>query len=301
MPPSKRKVSEVKPNPLDFGQGDDVQTIEPRPSVSKVVHITPENVIGSLNSAVAGINSVFQLRDQLQTEVNVLKEELSIGNDIRIESGRLDAIKREEEEFLYDYQIRKTRSERELKEMEDDQKNRLNTEEEEHANKLTSQAEEQKTQLKIEANAHALKLKQEREDHERRIKLEREDIQREQAQLAQEKTLLAQEQKKLEALRTSLKDELAKELNRDNAHAIEVLKLNHLKELELVRGELKLEQAHRVKFETLLKEAHEQNEKLSEQISSLSKEALSSASAASMAAKLKDLVSQMAGNPSRTN
>lgn len=230
-----KKASEPKKDFMDFEEDVENQPTFSK-SPSKVAHITPENVIGALNSAVAGINSVFQLRDQLQAEVNVLKGELSIGNDVRIESGRLLALKREQEDFLYEFETRKSRLERELKETEEECKNRLKDEEKDHSNKLAALSEEQKVQLKSEVNIHILKLKQEREDHERKIRLEREDVQR--------------------------------------------------------------EQAHRAKFEIMLKDSREQNEKLSEQLTTLSREALSSASTSSMASKLKDIVAQMSGGGS---
>lgn len=270
-----------------------VKTASPKP-----IHVIPENIIGALNSAVANVNALFQLRDGLNAEICSLKEELALGCDVKIEHDKLNSLKREQDEFVYEFQIKKNRLEQELKELEDDSRKKLKRDEEEHKTKLAEQVEEQKAQLKAQQDTQNLKLKLDREDHERRIKLEREDWQREQTQFAAEKVGFGSRQKALEEKTATLREELKKELDRDNAHAIEVLKLNHQKETELLKSELKLEQAHRVKFEVLLKETRELNEKLSEQIATLSREALSSASTSSMASKLKDIVTQMAGGAS---
>lgn len=253
-----------------------------RPLSTKQNPVTTDEFIGALNNAVSNITAVFQLRDQLQWEVAALKDELAIGKEIRLEKDRLETVKREEDEFLYEFQIKKTRMERDLKEDE--------TRREEG---LAQQAEEQRTSLKMEADAQALKLKLEKDDQVRILKREREDWEREKSQLVVEKGAFDAKQKLLEDDRTTLREKLAKELNRDNAHAIEVLKLNHQKDIELLKGELNLEHAHRAKFETMLSEAKEQVEKLGDQLSTLSREALASASSASVASKLKDIVSQM--------
>lgn len=292
-----KKNIEAKKDLFGVPEVEEYQTETREPSrvvPQKVLHVTAENIIGALNSAVADVNAVFQLRDHLQMEVNILKDELAIGRETRIENDRLGNVKREQEEFLYEFQIRKTRLERELKDLEDEQAARLKKEDEEHADRLKSALEEHKGQLKAEAVVQSQKLKQEREDHERKIKLEGEDMKRERSQLESEVNLIADERKKVEQARASLREELAKELNKDNEHALEVLKLNHLKEMEIVKAELRLEQASRTKFEAMLQESKKHIEKLNEQIATLSREALASASSASMASKLRDIITQQA-------
>lgn len=253
-----------------------------RPLSTKQNPVTTDEFIGALNNAVSNITAVFQLRDQLQWEVATLKDELTIGKEIRLEKDRLETIKREEDEFLYEFQIKKTRMER-----------GLNEDEERHEEGLAQQVEEQRASLKMEADAQVLKFKLEKEDQTRILKREREDWEREKSQWITEKAAFDAKKELLEDERTTLREKLAMELNRDNAHAIEVLKLNHQKDIELLKGELNLEQAHRSKFETMLKEAKDQIEKLGDQLSTLSREALASASSASVASKLKDIVGQM--------
>lgn len=248
----------------------------------KITHITSEDFINALNNAVTNVTAIFQLRDQLQTEVAAFKDELEIGREMKLEQSKLETLKREQEEFQYDFQIGKTRLDHELNETE-----------EAHKEKLDRQQEEQKSKLKSETEGHTLKLKLEKEEQERALKREKEDWEREKAQLALEKKAFEESRKALEADRTALRGVLIQELNKDNAHAIEILKLNHQKEVELFNGEIKLERANLSKFETMLKEARVQIEKLSNQLTELSKDALASASTSSVASKLKEIISQM--------
>lgn len=260
---------------------------------AKISPTNPEDFIRSLNTAVANVQALFQLRDNLFQEITNLKAELEVAQEMKLEKGNLEALKREQDLFDYEFSIKKSRLEKELDLLETERKERLERLEEEH-----------KERLKTQADAQTLKLRLEKEDHERKLKLEREDCERARAQFDREAKEFAENVKRFEAERVKLRESLIEELNRQNAHEQEVARLNHQKELELLKGELKLETANRAKFEMLLKETREQNEKLAEQLASLSREALVSASTASMANKLKDLVTQLAqgtGSPVRTN
>lgn len=255
----------------DFEEEKTKRVVPARTIPLKATPITPEEFIGNLNNAVSNVTAIFQLREQLLAEVGLLKEELAIGREMKLEKAKLESLKREQDEFLYEFQINQSRLERELKEKE----------------------EEHKVCLKAEADAQVLKLKLDREEQTRLLKREREDWEREKAQLALEKESFAKQQKAFESERTALRAKLTEELNRDNAHAVELLKLNHQKDIEVLNGELRLEKANFQKFEIMLKEAREQIEKLSNQLTVLSKDALASASTASVASKLKDIIGQL--------
>ncbi|MBI4367068.1 MAG: hypothetical protein HY543_09640 [Deltaproteobacteria bacterium] len=136
-------------------------------------------------------------------------------------------------------------------------------------------------------------MKVEREEHDRRLKLEREDFQRIKGQLEIERTAVAERCTAVETEKAALRESLAQELNRDNAHRLEIEQLRHQRDLDMIRGELTLEQAHRAKYEQLLQEARQQNERLAEQLTVLSREALASAGNAAMASKLKEVVGQL--------
>lgn len=66
--------------------------------------------------------------------------------------------------------------------------------------------------------------------------------------------------------RENLREVLSKDLSREALHQKELLTLKHQKALELLRSKLKLEQANRAKFETLLQESKVQSEKLAERL-----------------------------------
>lgn len=257
---------------------------------SRETSLTAKDFVGALNTAVSNVQSLFQLKEQLTSEIDDLKAQLKVGADMKLEQENLQDLKREEEIFEYEFSLKKERLEKELALLETDKKK-----------KFQEMEEEQKEKLKTQAETHALKSKIEKEEYERKQKLEREDFQRELAQLEKNKKTFEAQQKDFEAEKTRLRDTLVKELNRDNTHEKELLKLNHQKEIEVLKGELKLVESARIKFETLLQETRLQNEKLSEQLSQLSREALTSASNASMAVKLKDIVSQLAQGPSGTS
>lgn len=272
---------------------EEIRTPSVRTLPTKVVHIEPQEIIGSLNNAVAGVNAVFQLRDNLINEVGQLKEELGIAKDVRVEESKIESLKREQENFKYDYSLRKERLEKDLERLEEERRERIGKMEEDAKANLKTQSDDQTTKLKTQLAEHVLKLKTERDEHERKIKLEREDFDREKTLFAQERTAFEISVKSFEAEKEKIRERLALELNRDNEHHVKVAALNHQKEVEILRSELKLEQANRSKYEVMLTDSRVQNDKLGEQLSTLSREALASASSSSMAGKLKDIISQM--------
>lgn len=231
-----------------------------RAATVKAAHVEPGEIVAALNEAVSSINVVFQMRDQLMAQVDALKEELKIGGDMRIEQARLDDLRRRQDNYTYDYETRKKRLEEELETREKE---------------------------------HVARLKMERQDHERMLKLEREDFDNERKSFEGERAAFEKRAKEFEQERQKMKERLVEELDRDNAHQMKVVSLNHQNEIEQLKGSLKLQEAHGMKYETLLTEARTQNDKLAEQLSTLSREALASASSSTMASKLQEIVSKM--------
>lgn len=250
-------------------------------TITKLAPTTAEDFVRVLNTAVTNVHAVFQLRDQLHTELDALKAQLGLGRAMLLDHDRLRTMKQEQEIFDYEFGVKKERREKELDQMEEERRERWEAVE-----------EEQKEKLKTVADAQALKLRLEREEHERRLQLEGEDGARLRGQLERERQDFVVQQQAFDAERTRLRETLVNELNKENVHAQEVATLQYQRELELLKGELKLEQANRQKFETLLQEAKSQNDRLTDLLSQLSREALASASSAAMAAKLKELVSE---------
>lgn len=267
----------------------------------KAAHVEPPEIISALNDAVSGINGVFQMRDALMAELFECKVELGIAGEVRLEQARIEALKREQENFQYDFNLRKARLEQDLERLEEERREKIQGMEEEARTRLKADADDHAARLKAQAAEQALKLKTEREDHERRIKLEREDFERERALFDQERKAFESRLESFEAERSAMRDRLVAELNRDNEHQLKINALNHQREVEILKSQLKLEQANGGKFETLLSDSRTQNDRLAEQLSTLSREALASASSSAMAVKLKEIISQFnpGGSPSR--
>lgn len=297
----KVKDDGLFPGELDEEFADDTRVVSAKaapvartaPAGVKAVHIEPSEIISSLNNAVSGINAVFQARDSLVAEVAELKNELAIAKDVRVERARIEDLKREQENFEYDFKLRKERMENELERFEEERREKIGRMEEEARDKIKADADDQAAKIKNQVVEQALKLKTEREDHERKIKLEREDFDRAKNIFELEKVAFDTNLKNFEAEKAAMRDRLVSELNRDNEHQIKLNSLNHQREVEILKSQLKLEQANAGKFEGLLTDSRAQNEKLSEQLSTLSREALASASSSSMAVKLKEIISQM--------
>ncbi len=245
----------------------------------KVTSLQPTEIIDVLNNTVSSLNNIFQKRDQLFLEVEQLKQELNIGNEMRLEEARLKALKREQEEFNYQFNIKKKRMEDELVNLEKSTRAQVEQLAENKENKLAAKEAE-----------HAQRLRNEKEEHQRVLKNEKEDFEREKKLFENEKAVFKLEQKALAEEKEKMRERLIAELNMENEHRIKLADLDHQKQQEILQSELKLEKAHRSKFETLLAEAKQHNEKLAEQISGLSKEALASASSSNINARLKEII-----------
>lgn len=260
---------------------------------ARIVHVEPSEIISSLNGAVSSVNSLFQTRDNLIAEIAGLKEEIGTAKEVRVEVARVEALKRDQENFQYDFSLRKQRMEQDLERLEEERREKIARMEDETKEKLKAEADEQALKIKTQLAEHVLKLKTERDEHERRIKLEREDFERARSLFEQEKMAFDERAKVFEGEKLAVRERLVAELNRDNEHQMKVAALNNQREVEILRSQLKLEQSNTVKFETLLTDSRAQNDKLGEQLSTLSREALASASSSAMAVKLKDIVSQL--------
>lgn len=288
----RAKEGELFPECAD----DFVEEVRPAPVhtvTARATHVEPHEIIAALNNAVSGVNAVFQLRDGLMAEVAEIKNELGIAKELRVEHARIEALKREQESFQYDYNLRKARLEQELDRLEEERQEKIGKMEEDAKDKLKADAEDHAVRLKVQAAEHALKLKTEREDHDRKIKIEREDFERAKSAFEGERSAFDVRLKSFEAEKATVRERLVAELNRDNEHQLKVSALNHQREVEILKSQLKLEQANAGKFESLLNDSRVQNDKLADQLSTLSREALASASSSAMAVKLKDIISQM--------
>lgn len=266
-----KKGTEAKSMVSELPLTGEMEEISPTPTPIRRGPVSSQEFVRLLNQAVADVHAIFQSRERLQEEIATLRTQLQIGEELRLEKEAVEQVRRQKEVLEYEFATKRERLEKELQERED----------------------EEKEKWKAQADGQVLKLKIEREEQDRRLKLEREDFHRIKEQLEVERTTIVERFKTVEMERAALRESLVQELNRDNAHRLEIEQLRHQREVDIVRGELTLEQAHRAKYEQLLQEARQQNERLAEQLTVLSREALASAGNAAMASKLKEVVGQL--------